>query len=251
MRLLSGLLIVCIGLGSFSCVSKKKFDELQAAKNATDQALAETQGRVKSLQDENANLQSTMEAEKNRLNGEISSLKNDVNATKGQIAQVQEKLSMTEKELAALRAEIDGIFGAYQKSGLSLEERNGKFYVVTSPVNFKSSGYSLTKDQKSALEQLATTLKNNPSLKILVEGHTDNKQFASGGRDNWDLSLDRALSVVRQLVKNGVSPSQVAAVGRGEHEPSASNDTDEGRSQNRRSSVLPDPQLGTILKKKN
>lgn len=250
MRQIIGLLILVFALGSFqSCVSKKKFDELQAAKDATDQALAETQAQLKTLQDENAELQATLESEKERLNGEIASIKSDLNATKSQMAQVQEKLNMTESELAALKEEINGIFGAYTDSGLKLEERDGRLYVMTDAApKYRTGSAALTRAERDAISQLAETLKSNPKLKILVEGHTDSQKYPAGGYDNWDLSISRAMGVVRQLLRAGVDPSQVAAVGRGETMPIGDNGTADGRAENRRSVVAPDPALGEIMK---
>ncbi|MDX1940073.1 MAG: OmpA family protein [Saprospiraceae bacterium] len=251
MRQIIGLLILCLALGSFqSCVSKKKFDELQAAKDATDKALAETQAQLKTLQDQNAELQATLESEKNRLNGEIASIKNDLNNTKTQMAQVQDKLKMTEAELKKIKDEINGIFGTYAESGLKLEERDGRLYVMTdAEAQYKTGSASLTRAEKAAIAELATTLKNNPKLRILIEGHTDNKQYAAGASyDNWSLSVDRAMSVARELLKKGASPNQVAVVGRGDTMPAADNSTADGRTKNRRAIVAPDPNLSQFLK---
>ncbi len=251
MRLIAKLLILSLVFGSLTaCVSKKKFDELQASKNAVDAALAETQNRVKALEGQNAELQSTLESEKARLNGEIAAIRKDLDATKGQMNQLQSKLSMTEAELAKLRAEIDGIFNTYKSSGLTLEQRGGRLYVMTAPVTYASGASGLSRAQRKALDELAMTLKNNPGVKILVEGHTDNKQYAAGsGMDNWQLSVNRAMGVVRYLLRKGVKPEQVAAVGRGENMPEGDNATKEGRSKNRRTVVAPDPNLGGLLQK--
>ncbi len=249
MRLVLKLLIFSLAIGSLqSCVSKKKYDELLAAKEATDQALAETQAQVKALQDENAELQSTLESEKERLNGEISAIRADLESTKNQMAQVQEKLSMTEEELNAIKAKIDGIFATYEDSGLTLEERNGRLYVKTSQsIQYRSASSSLSYDERAALEELAETLKNNPEVRVLVEGHTDNKKFiADAGMDNWDLSVRRAMGVVRQLIKYGVNPDQVAAVGYGEYMPAADNETTEGRKENRRSVIAPNVNISDL-----
>lgn len=251
MRLIAKLLILTLVFGSFTaCVSKKKFDELQASKEAVDKALAETQTRVKALEGQNAELQTTLESEKTRLNGEIASIRADLNATKGQMNQIQSKLTMTEADLAKLRAEIDGIFSTYKNSGLSLQERGGRLYVVTdSDVTYRSGSASLSRDQRNALDKLAATLKNNPDVKILVEGHTDSKQFAAGsGMDNWQLSVNRSMAVVRYLLRKGANPNQVAAVGRGENMPEGDNSTREGRAKNRRSVVSPDANLGGLMK---
>lgn len=249
MRLIAKFLILTLVLGSVTaCVSKKKFDELQASKDAVDRALTETQARVKALEGQNAELQSTLESEKARLNGEIAAIRKDLDATKGQMNNLQSKLSMTEAELAKLRAQIDGIFNTYKNSGLSLEQRGGRLYVVTAPVNYSTGASGLNREQRKALDELAMTLKNNPAVKIMVEGFTDNKQYAAdSGMDNWQLSVNRAMGVVRYLLRKGVKPEQVAAVGRGENNPEGDNTTKDGRAKNRRSVVAPDPDLGNLM----
>lgn len=251
MRLVLKLLIFSLAIGTLqSCVSKKKYDELLAAKEATDQALAETQAQVKALQDDNAELQSTLESERERLNGEIASIKSDLDATKSQMASVQEKLNMTQSELDALKNKIDGIFATYEDSGLSLEEREGRLYVKTAEaVQYRSGSSRLSTAERDALKDLAETLKSNPEVRILVEGHTDSKKFvADAGMDNWDLSVARAMGVVRYLISQGVNPNQVAAAGYGENVPADTNDTSEGRAKNRRSVIAPDVNLGDLKK---
>jgi len=249
MRLGLKSLIVLLSLGLVSsCVSKKKYDELAASKQATDAALAETQNRVKGLEQDNAKLKADMEAEKNRLNGEIASLRNDLNATKGQIGQVQEKLNMTQAQLDKVKSEINGVFAAYEKSGLKLEERGGALYVITSPVSYRSGSYALSRAEKQALAELAMTLKNNPDVKLQIEGHTDADKVGGGAgyQDNWELSTLRALNVVRELIKKGASPSQVYAAGRGDSMPVGDNKTRDGKAQNRRTEVKIDPSLKAI-----
>ncbi len=250
MRQIIGLLIFCLAVGTFqSCVSKKKFDELQAAKDASDKALAETQQQVKTLQDENVNLKNTMEAEKTRMNNEIATIRKDLDATKGQMAQVEEKLKMTQQELENIKGEINGIFNAYKESGLTLEERDGKLYVVTAPVQYRSGSAALTRAERNALAELANTLKNNPKLDILIEGHTDSQKYPRGaGYDNWNLSVDRAMNVARELLKRGVSADQIAVVGRGDTMPMEDNGTAAGRAKNRRTVVAPEINAGALMK---
>lgn len=251
MRLILNLVVLSLLIGSFqSCVSKKKYDELMAAKEATDQALAETQSQVQTLQNQNQELQATLESEKQRLNGEIAGLRTDLNNTKSQIAQVQEKLNMTEKELNDLKMAINGTFEKYKNSGLTLEDRNGRLVVMTKqPIQYRVGSSSLSRDERKALEELANVLKANPELKLLVEGHTDNLKYAAdSGMDNWDLSVMRAMNVARQLIRNGVKPEQLGVVGRGETMPVGPNDSTEGRQQNRRTVVSPDIDLAPLMK---
>ena len=245
--ILTALIFVMVATSFQSCVSKKKFDELTAAKAATDQALAETQSQVKTLSQEKDALAAEMAAEKTRLNGEISSIRTEMTA---QIAQVNEKLNMTEAELKTVKDEINGMFAAYSNSGLTMEERDGRLYLVTeSPVGFRSSSSSLTRDQRNAIDAMAEKLKANPAVKVLVEGHTDNKQFASGsGTDNWDLSYARAKAVATRLIKSGASPAQITIAGHCDTMPTGDNATKEGRASNRRTVLAPNPDLGGLMK---
>lgn len=245
--ILTALVFVMVASSFQSCVSKKKFDELTAAKAATDQALAETQAQVKTLGEEKDALAAEMESEKARLNGEIESIRTDMTA---QIAQVNEKLNMTEAELKTIKDEINGMFAAYSDSGLSMEERDGRLYLVTEePVNYRSSSSSLSRDQRNALDAMADKLKANPAIKVLVEGHTDDKKFAAdSGTDNWDLSYSRAKSVANRLIRAGVDPSQVTIGAHGDTMPVGDNATSDGRSENRRTVISPNPDLGGVLK---
>jgi chemotaxis protein MotB len=234
-----------------SCVSKKKFDELLASKAAADKALAETQTKVANLEKENADLKTQLEAEKARLNGEIANLRKDLDATKAQISAVQQKLDMSQAELTKIKNEVNGIFSAYKSSGLTAEERDGRLYLMSSaPLDYKSGSFGLSKAQRAAVAQLATTLKSNPKLKILVEGNTDTDKVRGGGayQDNWELSSKRSLAICRELIKAGVSPAQVATVGRGETMPKADNSTKEGKAANRRSELVADPEMAPLLK---
>ncbi|WP_233752740.1 OmpA family protein [Flavilitoribacter nigricans] len=231
-------------------MSKKKYDELSAAKAATDQALAETQANVQTLEEEKDALAAEMEAEKTRMNEEISGIKSDLDATKSNLAQVQEKLNMTEAELNEFKEEINGIFNTYKESGLSLEERDGRLYVTTSePFNYSSGSSYLSKAERDAIDSMAETLKATPNAKVLIEGHADSQKFAAdAGTDNWDLGYARAKAVANRLIRGGVAAAQIALASRGDSMPAADNGTSEGRATNRRAVILPNPDLGNIIK---
>jgi chemotaxis protein MotB len=248
MRFILTALIFVMLAGSFqSCVSKKKFDELQASKDATDQALAETQSQVKTLGEEKDQLAADMAAEKTRMTGEMNTLRTDMTA---QMGQLNEKLSMTEGELKAMKDEINGMFSTYQDSGLTMEERDGRLYLVTEdPVTFRSSSSSLTREQRNAIDAMADKMKGNPNLKVMVEGYTDDKKFAAdSGTDNWDLSFARAKAVASRLIRQGVDASQIGIAGYGETMPVGDNSTTEGRKSNRRTAITPNPDLGGLMK---
>ncbi len=250
MRLILNLLVLALLVGSFqSCVSKKKYDELLAAKDATDQSLAATQATVQDLEAQNAEIQSDLEETTNRLNSEIESVRSDLNEAQSEMQAVSQKLNMTQDELDALVSEVEGSFSTFENSGLSVESRDGKMYVMTStPMQYRSGSWRLTSEERAAIGELAEILKSNPDLKILVEGHADSQQYpADSGMDNWQLSVNRAMGVVRQLLSDGVNADQVAAVGYGDARPTASNDSEEGRAENRRSMVRPEFEVQKIL----
>ncbi|MGB1580860.1 MAG: OmpA family protein [Nevskiales bacterium] len=98
-------------------------------------------------------------------------------------------------------------------------------------VNFEFDKATLMVNAKSILDQAAATLEGQPSLKVEIAGHTD-----SQGADsyNQDLSQRRANTVKDYLVNKGANGDNLTAVGYGEAEPVSSNDTPEGREENRR-----------------
>ena len=103
--------------------------------------------------------------------------------------------------------------------------------IVLRGVHFDFDKSDLRADSRPTLEETADTLKDNPGVHITVEGHTD----AQGTEIyNERLSVRRAEAVFRYLVNRGVAPERMEVVGYGESKPVASNDTEEGRAQNRR-----------------
>jgi len=108
---------------------------------------------------------------------------------------------------------------------------------------FPSGGFTLTKAGKAKLDDLIPALQAiGPNAKIVVYGYTDNHPVgkalvAKGIVDNLDLSSKRANEVVRYLTSKGINPGIISGKGRGDTHPVASNDTKDGRAQNRRIEV--------------
>jgi len=103
--------------------------------------------------------------------------------------------------------------------------------IVLRGVNFDFNKANIRPDAAGILKEAATILKDNATLNVSVEGHTD-----SVGSDQYNLklSLRRAAAVKAFLVKEGIPESRLSTRGLGESQPVASNDTDDGRAQNRR-----------------
>ena len=126
----------------------------------------------------------------------------------------------------------------------------GFIYVdVSTKLLFNSGKNSLTPKANLTLIQIAKLLNANTNLEVMIEGHTDNKPFKSGSNmDNWDLSVQRATTVVRILqTKYKVNPNRIIAAGRSEFIPIDDNKTESGRSNNRYIRIVLMPTLKQVL----
>jgi len=138
----------------------------------------------------------------------------------------------------------------FQTDELSVEIKNGKVYVsLSDKLLFKSGSAAIEAKGKEAIKVLADVLSKNQDIDILIEGHTDNIPIKTAVyRDNWDLSVARATSIVRILTDDyKITPTRLTASGKGEFSPRASNDTPEGRASNRRTEIILSPKLDEIM----
>jgi chemotaxis protein MotB len=144
----------------------------------------------------------------------------------------------------------DALLG-FNSDELSVEIKNGKVYVSMSDKLLFKSGSSAVEDKgKEALKLLSDVLDKNTDIDILVEGHTDNVPIKTAVyKDNWDLSVARATSIVRILTNDyKIVPTRMTASGKGEYFPKSENDTPEGRAKNRRTEIILSPKLDEIMK---
>lgn len=129
---------------------------------------------------------------------------------------------------------------------VQVEVKKGVVYVsISDKLLFESASYEVTKPAETVLGKVARVVNDHKELDILVEGHTDvwpiQTQYM---KDNWDLSVMRATSVVRTLqTKFGVRPDRMTAGGRSEFVPKTDNTTEEGRRVNRRTEIILTPKL--------
>ena len=249
MRLFAILMVAALALPS--CVSKKKFMELENEKTALANSLASANEKVNMLEGKVSGLETDMANQKTKFEGDIAGLRKDVDSAKSAADMAQKSLADREAELAKIKGEIKTSLGL--NSSLNIKEQGGDLYVtMDSPVNYKSGSSRLNRDARKSVEALAESLKNNPSVHILIEGHTDSQKFASdSGMDNWQLSVNRAMAVVKRLIRKGVNPDQLTVAGRGENDPLGGNDTKDGRAKNRRTDAKPRPGAGTLYKISN
>ncbi|MGB3074115.1 MAG: OmpA family protein [Chitinophagales bacterium] len=182
---------------------------------------------------------------------ELDSLQQNLTAREQKLSELQSLLQQKDSAASALKAQLNKALLGFEKSDLTVEQRNGKVYVsMAEKLLFKSGSTAVDPKGVDALKKLAAVLKQNPDLAIDVEGHTDNVPLAGTGalKDNWDLSVLRATSIIRILTESGVDPKQITASGRGEYFPVASNSSPEGKSKNRRTEIILSPRLDELMK---
>ena len=175
----------------------------------------------------------------------METMRTDLLTREQRVAELEKRLIEKDAQMSQLRTSLNQALLGYTDSDLSVTERNGKIYLTLSQnLLFSAGSDKLDAKGVKAIEQLSGALNQNPSIEIIVEGHTDN----TGAVDyNWDLSVRRATAVVKILAINGVPPDRMMASGRGMHQPTVPNTTPENRAKNRRTEIILSPNMDKIL----
>lgn len=252
-----------------SCVSKKKYAELETKQKTTQDLLntctvklnecqtdrAASSERARNLEERLADMRKTnqdliqsskdltMLTSKGATNLEksLESLKEkDLKITRLQDA-ISKKDSVTLALVTSLKREV-----GMNDPDIEINVEKGVVYIsLSDKVIFKSGSYQISNRATEILGKVAKVINGKPEFEAMVEGHTDNVPYNRGGvlEDNWDLSVKRATAIVRELQKLGVSPGRLVAAGRSEYVPLVPNTTAENKSLNRRTRILVLPKI--------
>lgn len=266
-----------VSISFVSCVSSKKFKKEKEDHATLIKEYALLQSRATTCEEETARLNSDkqgLEAKIADLNRHLDYLKQhntqalqqledlsvisatqaasikksleNLGARDAYILSLEQQMARKDSLNKVLVMNLKGAIGDLNDRDIDIKVDKGVVYIdISDQLLFKSGSYDITARAGTVLAKVAAVLKNQPEIEFMVEGHTDNVSFRRGVLvDNWDLSVKRATSVVRVLQqKYGLSPAQIAAAGRGEFKPVASNDTNTGRAANRRTRIIVLPQL--------
>ena len=265
------ILFALVAMTMTSCVSKKKYQEAVTAKNAlqtkyNDQALSlrecETnnknyeqmlkaaQSALKDLQASNANLQSSLASSVSTSGTNISKLVDEINASNKYIKQLVEAKSKSDSLSLALTNKLTRSLSKEELKDVDVQVLKGVVYIsLNDNMLYKSGSYAISEAAGETLSKIAKIITDYSDYEVLVEGNTDNVPISKENiRNNWDLSCQRASSVVQELQNRyGVNPSRMTAGGRGEFNPLADNTTPEGRTRNRRTQIIITPQLDQFM----
>ncbi|WP_298789950.1 flagellar motor protein MotB [uncultured Allomuricauda sp.] len=254
-----------------SCVSQKKYADLEAKHKETQDLLnsatvklndcleekATASSRLQTLEDQNAFLKANNQELINNM-GNLTTL-----TTKGAENLEKSLESLREKDLTirklqdavtrrdsvnlALVQSLKGVLGNLDDEDIEVSVEKGVVYVsISDKLLFRSGSYNITSAARNVLGKVAKVVNNKPDFEFLVEGHTDNVPYKGSGAlvDNWDLSAKRATSIVRTLQNDfNVDPKRMTAAGRSYYIPVASNDTAADRAKNRRTRIVVLPKI--------
>lgn len=193
------------------------------------------------------------EATLNDKQAELQRLSDALKEREKRVKDLEASIARKEEALADLKKKITDALTGFASDELKVTQKDGKVYVsLSDKLLFKSGSFAVDEKGKSAIVKVAEVMNKLTDVTLVVEGHTDNKQYTAAKgevKNNWDLSAMRAAAVTNIVVNDGkLDPKRVVAEGRGEFYPVASNDTPEGRSQNRRIELVLSPDLKEIFK---
>mgnify|MGYP001262595469 FL=1 len=253
-----------------SCVSQQKFADLESLqqntkslldsatiklntcneeKEAAEARLSALQERVNFLQANNqdlinniGNLTTLSQKGAENLEKSLESMKEkDV-----KIQRMQDAVTKKDSVTLALVTSLKGVLGNMSDEDIEINVEKGVVYVsISDKLLFRSGSYTVTRKAKEVLGKVAKVVNDKPELEFMVEGHTDNVPIKIEGiEDNWDLSVKRAVSVIRILQKDfEVNPERMTAAGKSFYMPLTDNNTAAGRAKNRRTRIVVLPKL--------
>lgn len=260
------LIVAILGPGLFlSCVSKKKYVALEEQLSNTQSTLQKTAVEKEELEERFARI----EARVAEYNAKISSLQetNDAKYELNDIALMNQK---TKENMRNTLAQVDpallegattledsiNVAVSYNLKKSITEDENSEdiqididktvvMISISDKLLFNTGSYRVSTKADPLLQKLAEVINSEPSLEVMVEGHTDSRSIKTEVlEDNWDLSVKRATSIVRILEnKYGVDSARLIAAGRGSSIPLVANDSKDNMAKNRRTRIVLIPDL--------
>ena len=251
-----------------SCVSKKKYTELEALQQQTADKLSNTKmelaaataareaqaAELASLRSSSADLMKQVGdlTRMSATNAEnMEKTLESISEKDLTITRLQDAVTRKDSVTLALVTSLKGALGDMSDEDIQISVEKGVVYVnLSDNLMFRPGSANVSTRAKEVLGKVAKIMEAKPGLEILVEGHTDTDPIATECvKDNWELSVRRATNIVRILQNDyNIDPARMTAAGRGEYIPVADNDTREGRAKNRRTRIVVLPKLDEFNK---
>jgi len=269
------LLLMVVSLGLSSCVSTKKFEELNSKYVSAEEALTDCKANLMKCRTEDdaakgkiTFLNEQIEAHKDNIsqlqsaldkcvnmnqqgNVNISKLLDEINSSNKYIRQLTEINRKNDSLTLALSNKFKRSLNNLDDEDINVKVKKGVVFVsLSDEMMFNSGSYVIKSDALPILSKISKIVNDYNDYDILIEGHTDNVPIKTSFiKDNWDLSAMRATSIARFMQTDlSVDPARITAGARSEYIPKESNDTAEGRSINRRTEIIVLPKLDEFIK---
>ncbi len=267
--------VICIALLTTSCVSKKKYLALESQHTATKGTLQKTtlekdkltanfkkiesrvasyNKKINSLESDNVTLVKENEVKLDKV-GDIAVLSNE---TRKKMRATLAKVDATAlAEAKTLKDSLNIAISYNLKNKMNIDDlgtagdidinidQTVVMISIADELLFNTASYRVKKGAYKVITQLADIIKSEPSIDVMIEGHTDSRTINNAVvQDNWDLSVKRATAIVRLLEsKFDVDGSRLIAAGRGDTMPLVPNTSNENRAKNRRTKIVILPNL--------
>ncbi len=208
-----------------------------------------TQEELQAREDKLREMSRVMDEKKRALD----ELQYEVDKRNARLLELEKLLTEKDEMMDELKRKVSNALMGFENDGLTITQKNGNIYVsMDEKLLFKSGSYKVDSRGEQAISKIASVLEQNTDINIMIEGHTDNVPYRSTSgqiNDNWDLSVKRATTIVKLLLKNStINPKRVTAAGRGEFFPVDPANTPEARQKNRRTEIILAPNLDELYK---
>jgi chemotaxis protein MotB len=241
-------------LDSYNRLSSKYTELQNAQEDLIKGNVKETQKLLTQLQEAQSNLQKKedllrqLSQNLDTKKASLDELTFELEKRNARLAELEKVLDAQKKIVQDLKNKVSEALLGFENNGLTVTMKNGKVYVsLDEKLLFKSASWDIDANGKNALKKLAGVLEKNPDIQVTIEGHTDNVPYHpenSQLKDNWDLSVKRATTVIRVLLEGSrIDAKRLTAAGRSQFSPVDERNTDDARQKNRRTEIVLTPDL--------
>ncbi|WP_313373960.1 OmpA family protein [Chishuiella sp.] len=255
----------------FSCVSQKKYDELQNKFNSTysenqgcQTELAVAKAKLANSETNQGHFENTVQSERQQIRELQAQLKKCIDGGSKNVSELVKEINESNKYIKHLvnaKSKSDSLnmiltnnltrsLSSNEAKDVDVKVLKGVVYIsLADNMLYKSGSYEISPAAGETLSKIAKIINDYKDYDVLIEGNTDNVPISKPNiRNNWDLSALRASSVVQALQNQyGVDPKRMTAGGRGEFNPLTTNATADGKSQNRRTQIIILPKLDQFM----
>jgi chemotaxis protein MotB len=257
------------GLLAVSCVSRKEYEQAKANYESCLERNVDKDRTITSLQERNKSLEEQMNLIRKQndilqqnladcmATGKAGSINiekliGEINASNAYIKRLTEARAKNDSLNLALSNKLKRSLDNLNDSDVNVQVQKGVVFIsLSDKMLYKSGSYEVLPTAENVLDKVAKIINDYKDYDIQVQGYTDTDQFRSSTgciRDNWDLSVMRATSIVKLLqTKFGVDPARILAGGHGEYQPKVPNTSSENKAINRRTEIVILPKLDQFM----